>query len=127
MALLALLLFTFAASGAALAQTQTPNASDDWAMFRQNPQRNGTTQSAAPNGNLLWRFYTDLPYNSSSSPSADRLRSSPSVAGGILYFGGNNTYFYALNATNGALITADQLQTKCPSKYKAQASPAAQQ
>ncbi len=29
-------------------------------------------------------------------------------------------------ASNGALITADQLQTKCPSKYKGSASPAAQ-
>ena len=29
-------------------------------------------------------------------------------------------------ASNGALITADQLQTKCPSKYKGKASPAAQ-
>jgi cytochrome c-type biogenesis protein CcmE len=29
-------------------------------------------------------------------------------------------------ASNGALITADQLQTKCPSKYEGQASPAAQ-
>jgi cytochrome c-type biogenesis protein CcmE len=27
-------------------------------------------------------------------------------------------------ASNGALITADQLQTKCPSKYKGSASPA---
>jgi cytochrome c-type biogenesis protein CcmE len=30
-------------------------------------------------------------------------------------------------ASNGALITADQLQTKCPSKYKGSASPAAAQ
>jgi cytochrome c-type biogenesis protein CcmE len=29
-------------------------------------------------------------------------------------------------ASNGSLITAEQLQTKCPSKYKGQASPAAQ-
>jgi cytochrome c-type biogenesis protein CcmE len=29
-------------------------------------------------------------------------------------------------AADGTLITADQLQTKCPSKYKGQASPAAQ-
>ena len=29
-------------------------------------------------------------------------------------------------ASNGTLITADQLQTKCPSKYKGSASPAAQ-
>jgi cytochrome c-type biogenesis protein CcmE len=29
-------------------------------------------------------------------------------------------------ASSGSLITADQLQTKCPSKYKGQASPAAQ-
>jgi cytochrome c-type biogenesis protein CcmE len=29
-------------------------------------------------------------------------------------------------ASNGELITADQLQTKCPSKYKGSASPAAQ-
>jgi cytochrome c-type biogenesis protein CcmE len=29
-------------------------------------------------------------------------------------------------ASNGSLITADQLQTKCPSKYEGQASPAAQ-
>lgn len=28
---------------------------------------------------------------------------------------------------NGGVITADQLQTKCPSKYKGQASPAVQQ
>ena len=28
-------------------------------------------------------------------------------------------------ASNGSLITADQLQTKCPSKYKGSASPAA--
>jgi len=28
-------------------------------------------------------------------------------------------------ASNGALITADQLQTKCPSKYQGSASPAA--
>jgi len=30
-------------------------------------------------------------------------------------------------ASNGSLITAEQLQTKCPSKYEGQASPAAQQ
>jgi len=30
-------------------------------------------------------------------------------------------------ASDGSLITADQLQTKCPSKYEGQASPAAQQ
>ena len=30
-------------------------------------------------------------------------------------------------ASNGSLITADQLQTKCPSKYEGQASPAAEQ
>jgi len=30
-------------------------------------------------------------------------------------------------ASNGSLITADELQTKCPSKYEGQASPAAQQ
>ncbi len=29
-------------------------------------------------------------------------------------------------ASSGSLITAEQLQTKCPSKYKGQASPAAQ-
>ena len=29
-------------------------------------------------------------------------------------------------ASSGALITADQLQTKCPSKYEGSASPAAQ-
>lgn len=30
-------------------------------------------------------------------------------------------------ASNGTLITADQLQTKCPSKYKGSASPSAEQ
>jgi cytochrome c-type biogenesis protein CcmE len=30
-------------------------------------------------------------------------------------------------ASDGSLITAEQLQTKCPSKYEGQASPAAQQ
>jgi eukaryotic-like serine/threonine-protein kinase len=108
--LLAVLIFGGTAQNV-VAQTQSTNnqsasasASDDWSMFRQNPQRTGISSSPAPNGNLLWRFNTDLPYNSSYPLSADRLRSSPTVAGGVLYFGSNNTYYYALNASSGSLI-----------------------
>ena len=47
---------------------------------------------------LLWRFFT----GPSNIPSvADRLRASPTVVNGVVYMGSNNSYFYALNATNG--------------------------
>ena len=66
---------------------------DDWPMYHHDLQRTGRSTSAVSSGNLLWQFNT-----------GDKIRSSPSVANGIVYEGSNNGYVYALNAATGSLI-----------------------
>jgi outer membrane protein assembly factor BamB len=46
---------------------------------------------SAENGNLVWRFDTDMP-----------LGNSPTVANGVVYVGGYDRKLHALNAQNGA-------------------------
>ena len=77
-----------------------PNV-DDWSMYRHDVQRIGLSSSPVSNGKLLWQFNTALPGFDSVSI---RLRSSPAVANGMVYFASNNSYFYALNATSGSII-----------------------
>jgi outer membrane protein assembly factor BamB len=77
------------------------STSNDWPMYRQNPQRSGLSTSAAPTSNLLWTFFT----GPSGTPSlADRLRASPTIVNGVLYIGSNSSSFYALNAVTGSQI-----------------------
>ncbi len=85
--------------------SQQPNqpAPDNWSMYRHDLQRSGLSSSVAPNGSLSWQFFTG-PSNSSALALADRLRASPTVVDGVVYFGSNSSYFYALNATNGCTI-----------------------
>ena len=68
-------------------------STDDWSMYRYDPQNTGTSTSNAPNASPLWQFST-----------GDKIRSSPAVANGVVYEGSNNGYLYALNATSGQLI-----------------------
>lgn len=81
--------------------TSNQPSPDDWSMYRHDIQRTGLSSSAVSSGALLWQFYTGLPNDNSV---ATRLRSSPAVAGGVVYFASNNSYFYALNSNSGAVI-----------------------
>jgi outer membrane protein assembly factor BamB len=82
-------------------QTSNGSNADDWSMYRHDVQRTGLSSSPVSNGIPLWQFYTGLSYGDSP---ANRLRSSPAVVDGVVYFASNNSYFYALNATGGSLI-----------------------
>lgn len=85
-----------------LSQATDQTVTDNWSMYRHNLERSGLTPSSAPNGTLVWRFFTgNSPTYSSLS---DRLRASPTIVDGVLYMGTNNTSFYALNATSGSVI-----------------------
>ncbi len=71
----------------------SPFSNDDWSMYRHDPQNTGTSTSNAPDATPLWQFST-----------GDKIRSSPTIANGVVYEGSNNGYLYALNATSGQLI-----------------------
>ena len=66
---------------------------DEWSMYRHDLQHTGTSTIPASNGNLLWRFNT-----------GDKIRSSPALANGVVYQGGNEGYIYALNSCTGSVI-----------------------
>ncbi len=67
---------------------------DDWPMYRHDSQGSGVSSSAVLGGNLMWKFYT----------GSDRIRSTPTIANGIVYIGSNANRFYALNASSGEQI-----------------------
>ena len=72
----------------------TGSGTDDWAMFRHDPQRSGCSTSAAPSTNQTqWIFTT-----------ASEVYSSPAVADGKVYVGSNDGKVYCLNAATGALV-----------------------
>ena len=78
--------------------------SDDWSMYRHDPQGTGSTTNPALSNSLIWNFNT-----------RDKIHSSPAIANGIVYQGSNDGYIYALNATSGSLIwqynTASQIES----------------
>jgi outer membrane protein assembly factor BamB len=72
--------------------------SDSWPMFHNDLARSGYTESTGPLTNqVLWKYQ-----------AGSGIESSPSVVGGVVYFGalwnGNNGFVYALNATTGSKI-----------------------
>lgn len=64
----------------------------DWAMFRHDLAHSGSggATAAVPQGTLKWVFPTGAPSHSS-----------PAVANGIVYFGSQDSKFYALDADTG--------------------------
>ena len=76
---------------------QNATTTEDWPMYRHDIQGTGASQSTVVNGQLLWKFYA-------GSSGLNRLRSSPTIADGILYIGTENNNFYALNSTTGSQI-----------------------
>lgn len=72
-------------------------AGADVAMFRGNPQHTGVlADSATPKGGVFtnpkWRFQT-----------GGRIRSSPALVNGVLYFGSDDGFLYAVRADAGKL------------------------
>lgn len=65
------------------------------AQFRGGPTHTGVTESLGVErlGGLAWRFRTGGP-----------VRSSPTVAGGVVYVGSGDGFLYALDAPTGALL-----------------------
>jgi outer membrane protein assembly factor BamB len=76
----------------------TSAAGTDVGMFRGNPQHTGViANSATPKGgafiNPKWHFRT-----------GGRIRSSAALVNGVVYFGSDDGYLYALKAYDGTLI-----------------------
>ena len=70
----------------------------DIPMFRGNPQHTGVVaDSATPKGGVFinpkWRFQTD-----------GRIRSSAALVNGVVYFGSDDGYLYAVKAGDGTLV-----------------------
>jgi eukaryotic-like serine/threonine-protein kinase len=76
--------------------TQPAGASstDNWSMFNHDLAHTGYSTSSAPKTNqTLWTF-----------TAGDAVKTSPAIVDGIVYFGSDDGYVYALNAANGSLI-----------------------
>jgi outer membrane protein assembly factor BamB len=75
-----------------LAPAPTPDP-NSWSMYKNDPSRSGSSTSISPTTNqTLWTYTTGGSI------------SSPVIADGIVYFGSDDGYFYALNAKTGAKI-----------------------
>ena len=70
------------------------SSNDDWPTFMHDSEHSGFSTSEAPLTNqTLWNFTT-----------GGAVESSPVVSNGVVYVGSDDGYFYALNATTGALV-----------------------
>ncbi len=65
-----------------------------------NPNATAITTANANSVKRVWMFKPDAPALS----SLGGFYSSPTVVNGVVYIGGRNGYFYALNETNGSVI-----------------------
>jgi outer membrane protein assembly factor BamB len=74
-----------------LVSTTTPG---DWPVFQHDMQRTGVagTPGQLPQGQVTWTFQT-----------GQAIHSSPAVVGGMVYFGSEDGYVYALDAQTGQL------------------------
>ena len=63
-----------------------------WPMFRHDPEHSAVGQSGPSNLTLRWNFYTN-----------GAVVSSPSIAGGIAYFGSQDKNIYAVDSRDGSL------------------------
>ncbi|MDD4875905.1 MAG: PQQ-binding-like beta-propeller repeat protein [Dehalococcoidales bacterium] len=64
----------------------------EWSMFRHDLARSGTVnlENSLPQGVIKWTFSVDIP-----------IKSSPVIVDDIVYFGAQDSKFYALNAVTG--------------------------
>ncbi len=57
-------------------------------------------------GEIVWQFPIDY-----APDRVNLIHATPAIANGVVYFGSENGWFYALNATNGSLIWKKELAT----------------
>ncbi|MHA2407290.1 MAG: NosD domain-containing protein, partial [Candidatus Ranarchaeia archaeon] len=68
------------------------NGSYDWTMFKGNAERNGFTESPAPESNqVFWKFQT-----------GGAIVSSPVVVDGMVFVSSTDGYLYAVNVESGS-------------------------
>jgi outer membrane protein assembly factor BamB len=58
----------------------------------------------AATGTLKWKSYLGITASAACDPSRLGVSSGPAVANGVVYVGGGDGYFYALNASNGQTL-----------------------
>ncbi len=77
------------------ASASNDSSSNNWTMFRNNPNHTGytSTNSSANSAKLLWTYATN-----------GSVWSSPAVVNGSLFVGSKDGYFYCLNSSNGKLL-----------------------
>ncbi|MGD6809847.1 MAG: PQQ-binding-like beta-propeller repeat protein [Candidatus Bathyarchaeia archaeon] len=77
------------------AQSVNSNLTNEWTMFRQNPDHTGfVSGNESPNSaTLLWRY-----------PTNRGIQSSPAVANGCLFVGSRDSQVYCLNISTGMPI-----------------------
>jgi outer membrane protein assembly factor BamB len=75
--------------------TSASSTSNEWTMFRQNPNHNGYTTSNSSTNSVkpLWNYTTGR-----------AVWSSPAVANGYVFVGSKDYYIYCLNASDGRLV-----------------------
>ena len=96
LAAMLILLIALSLSGLLLRVTASPSAKTlyPWPMCGNNPQRTKYTESPAPTTNeTLWTFDT-----------GGGAISSPAVADGMVFIGGEDSTVYAINALTGELV-----------------------
>lgn len=72
----------------------TVPSSENWPIFRGNPQLSGNTHAQFPAAiKLLWSFQTQ-----------DRIKSSPVIYGSQVFIGSNDTFLYALDLNSGTKL-----------------------
>jgi outer membrane protein assembly factor BamB len=55
-------------------------------------------------GALIWKTYTGITADPGCNPSTIGITSAAAVVNGVVYVGGGGPYFYALNASTGAIL-----------------------
>jgi outer membrane protein assembly factor BamB len=91
--LISLLLIPYGIS--AVSGASANSGTDDWAMFRQNPNHTGASigNVTANSAKLLWNFTT-----------MQGVQSSPAVVGGYVFVGANEGALYCLDASTGRIV-----------------------
>ncbi len=77
------------------------------ARYQENPRNPSSMLALKPaTGEIVWQFPIDY-----APDRVNLIHATPAVANGVVYFGSENGWFYALNATDGSLIWKKELAT----------------
>lgn len=77
------------------------------ARYQENPRNPSSMFALKPStGEIIWQFPIDYALD-----RVNLIHATPAVANGIVYFGSENGWFYALNANDGGLVWKKELAT----------------